>query len=203
MPNYSFLILGFFIMLLPSILTYEGVPHALRTIGSIPFVFIFSGIGLDFIYKKLKIINLKYLNLMLIIFLIFIMVVEYNKYFIKWAKRDEVANAFSQNLVNIGYYLNTENLNLKYYIITNMNGVLVDNLPMPVQTIKFITYRNSRNIIYLRPENFDNLLSKNQLMVGDQVIPLIEDSNIFKKLKSKYPQGNLIKKDKFSVFIIK
>lgn len=195
--SYSFLIFGFLVMLLPSILTYEGLPHALRAIGSIPFVFIFSGIGFNFVYKKLKAINLKYLNFILILFFIFVGFSEFNKYFLKWANRPEVSDAFSQNLVNIGQYLNTEQSNIRKYIIINMGGVLVDDLPMPSQTIKFITY-NQKNIIYLKPENLDNFL----FLKNDQIIPISDDINIFEKLKLKYPKGNIIKKDKFSIFIV-
>ena len=44
----------FFIMLLPGILTYEGIPHALRTIGVIPVVYIFVGLGGWKVYEFLN-----------------------------------------------------------------------------------------------------------------------------------------------------
>jgi len=44
--NPSWLLLVWFgVMLLPAILTYEGLPHALRAIGVIPVCYIFAGIG--------------------------------------------------------------------------------------------------------------------------------------------------------------
>ncbi len=42
------------IFLLPNILTTEGNPHALRALGAMPAVMIFSGIGLVWLYKKIQ-----------------------------------------------------------------------------------------------------------------------------------------------------
>ncbi|MEA1897602.1 MAG: hypothetical protein U9N53_08055, partial [Bacteroidota bacterium] len=50
----SFMILWFFVMLLPGFLSSEGTPHCLRCIGAIPVVFIFAGIGAEFLYSRLK-----------------------------------------------------------------------------------------------------------------------------------------------------
>lgn len=203
---WVFIISGFFIMLLPSILTYEGLPHALRTIGSIPFVFIFVGLGLDFLYKKLRHFNLKYLNTIFVIFFLLIMAANFNKYFLKWGKNPEVKGAFSQNLVDIGKYLLKNKGSNKIYVIINMGGVLVDNLPMPVQTIKFVLSKywpqnleTTKNIIYLMPEDLNTIT----FYKNDKLIPLAEDINIFEELKLKYPKGEIIKKDRFSIFIAK
>src|SRR3989338_1313497 len=49
-----FLFAWFFAMLLPSALTYEGIPHNLRIIGMIPPIFIFAGIGAFWTYEKIK-----------------------------------------------------------------------------------------------------------------------------------------------------
>ncbi|MFN3763897.1 MAG: hypothetical protein ACK4WK_11955, partial [Anaerolineae bacterium] len=51
--NLQFLI-WFFVMLLPGILTREGIPHSLRVAGVIPPVFIFAGIGANFIWERFK-----------------------------------------------------------------------------------------------------------------------------------------------------
>ncbi len=42
---FYFLLSSFFAMLLPGILTFEGIPHSLRVVGTIPAVFIFAGLG--------------------------------------------------------------------------------------------------------------------------------------------------------------
>lgn len=196
--DFLFLVFGFFIMLLPSILTYEGLPHALRAIGSIPFVFIFSGIGFNFTYEKLKEFNLKYLNIILALFIILVMAFEFNKYFIKWGPNPAVADAFSQNLVDIGNYLNNSPKDAQKYILVNMDGVLVNNLPMPTQTIMFVS-RENKNAHYLLKENLDS----QEFLRNDQIIPMNEDINILEKLKLRYPNGEIIKKERFGIFIVK
>jgi len=48
----------FFAMLLPGVLTYEGIPHALRIVGVIPIVYIFVALGGWWAYEQLyKIMN--------------------------------------------------------------------------------------------------------------------------------------------------
>ena len=37
------------VMILPAALTIEGIPHALRAIGLMPFVFIYAGLGFLFV----------------------------------------------------------------------------------------------------------------------------------------------------------
>jgi 4-amino-4-deoxy-L-arabinose transferase-like glycosyltransferase len=53
LPVHALLFIGFFTMLIPEFLTDEGLPHALRSIGTQPFVFLFATIPLFFIYKKI------------------------------------------------------------------------------------------------------------------------------------------------------
>jgi hypothetical protein len=88
----------FFVMLLPGILTREGLPHSLRVAGTIPPVFIFSGFGAFWVYqfleKKLK--NKLILNALVIFFLFFVLISEFNKYFLVWAKKPEVKSEYTQ-----------------------------------------------------------------------------------------------------------
>lgn len=53
LPVHALLISGFFTMLIPEFLTNEGLPHALRSIGTQPFVFLFATIPLFFIYRRI------------------------------------------------------------------------------------------------------------------------------------------------------
>jgi len=106
---YCLLLSWFFIFLLPGILTYEGIPHALRTIGVIPVVYILIGLGAWKIYEFLNQNTAKKILLFiaLILFLLATAIFEFNKYFVKWAKNPEIENAFSKDYVEIGNYLNS------------------------------------------------------------------------------------------------
>ena len=50
-------------MLLPSIASYEGLPHALRSIGAIPPTYIFIGLGFWLIINKFKNLTIKFPNI--------------------------------------------------------------------------------------------------------------------------------------------
>ena len=51
--DYSLILGWFFIMLLPGMLTFEGIPHALRVIGVIPIIYILVALGIWEIYNLL------------------------------------------------------------------------------------------------------------------------------------------------------
>lgn len=135
-----FLISWFLIMLLPAVLTFEGIPHALRTIGVIPVVYILAALGLVWLINKLSKINKKIAVLLLIIFLLQPAIANFNKYFFKWAQNSHTAGAFRQDLVDLTNYLSNLPAETQKYIIVHEGGLPVpypDGLPMPAQTIIF------------------------------------------------------------------
>jgi len=158
------LVIWFFIMLLPGILTYEGVPHALRIIGVIPAVYIFVGFGGWKVYEFLN-QNTTKKTLLLIasfLFLLSMGISEFNKYFVKWAKNLEVENAFSKDYVEIGNYLNSLPSETQKYVIVNVPGVPVpypDGIPMPAQILMFIERIKfgEPRAIYLKPEDLEKI----------------------------------------------
>ena len=203
--SHWLLVVWFFVMLFPGILTFEGIPHALRTIGVIPAVYIFAGLAgwrlYNFLERNIK--NKKLLILASIIFLLMVMVVQFDKYFLKWAKRPEVKDAFSKNYVEIGNYLNSLPPKIQKYVIVNVSGVPVpfpDGLPMPAQTVMFIekTKYEKPQSIYLLPENLDQI----KIEKWTVILPMRYDQNLFDKLSQKFPQGELQKKDDIRFFKI-
>ncbi len=81
-------------MLLPGILTFEGIPHSLRVVGVMPVAFIFAGLGGWKIYQFLKenIMTEKKKKLLLVasfLFLFAISFADFNKYFFIWGKNKE------------------------------------------------------------------------------------------------------------------
>lgn len=188
------LLLGwFFIMLLPSVLTQEGIPHALRSIGVLPVVMIFAAEGtwwlfetlihwyrekdihpLETPYKKEHEARL-IVGTALVILLTAIGTVEYDKYFNKWAKRPEVQGAFAADFVELGRQINQLPKNLPKYVLVNASGDLVDNIPVPAQTVMFITgtytreKQKEKNIFYILPGEEKLIIERNAL-----VLPLIK-----------------------------
>lgn len=167
--EYYFLVSWFVIMLLPTIISSEGLPHALRAIVIIPPVMIFSALGLYWIISKITLwIKNKMLQcpqninqllrikkeLIVLLFLLFLATAShaFNQYFFRWARNPYVADAFSTHYVDLGNYLKTLPADIPKYVIVNTDGIDVpvksafqadngasNNIPMPAQTTMFIT----------------------------------------------------------------
>jgi len=190
---FLFLVLWLLIMLLPGILTYEGIPHALRTIGAIPVVYIFASLGSWKVYKWFdkNVKNKKLLLFAAFLFLFTVGFLQFDKYFIKWAVRPETEDAFSKDYVQIGNYLNSLPPETPKYVIVNMSGVPVpypDGIPMPAQTVMFIEnikYGQPR-AIYLLPENLDQIEINTKTFI---IVPMRYDQSLFNEFSEKFPQG--------------
>ena len=199
---FTFLFAWFFIMLSPAFLTFEGIPHSLRAIGTFPSVFIFSGIGLDTLYyyfrNWMKRLTVSRLNYFIILFSLFALLfsfifAQYYKYFDLWGKNKEVKGAFTQYFVEIGNYLNSLPPTVNKYLVVNEAGVPVpfpSGIPMPAQTIMFIerTKHSTDKTVYLLPKDLSSL----PLKPGQNVIVMMKfDINVISQLKRRFPLGFL------------
>ena len=202
--NYGFLLLWFIFTLLPGILTSEGIPHALRTIGVIPVVYIFAGLGSWKIYQFFeKNTKRKWLLLTASLFLLFaISFSEFNKYFLDWGKNKEVEGAFTKRFSDIGYFLNSLPEETQKYVIVNESGVPVpfpDGIPMPAQTIMFIENMKygSLQSTYLLPKDLNQIKTDN---IKTVILPMAFDENLFNEFKQKFPQGEIEDKKDFQIY---
>jgi hypothetical protein len=196
----------FFIMLLPGILTREGLPHSLRVIGVIPPVFIFSGLGAFWFYQILekKIKNKLAFYPLVFLFLLFVLISEFNKYFFLWAKKPEVKNEFNQEYLVMGGFLNSLPENYEKYVIVNRGGQLIawaNNIPIPAQTIMFLEISKYGEIKskYLLPEEVEKIKIEKEGVI----LPLECNFDLIERLKNLFPEGKIIKKDYFCAYEIK
>ncbi len=157
---------GFWILFLwfalgaaPAVFSNEGLPHALRSILMAPPVFIFAAVGGIYIYDFLKkYITSFWLPVATTIFLSLLILEAYNTYFNLWAANPNTYNAFSSDYVELGRKLNSLPSAVPRYVIVKANGVLVNGIPMPAQTVMFITDTYSsknqqlKNIHYILPD---------------------------------------------------
>ncbi len=182
------LVSWFFIMLLPAVLTREGIPHAIRSIGVLPVVMLFAAEGtwwlfetlihwyrekdihpLESPYKKEHEARL-IIGAALVILLMAIGIVEYDKYFNKWAKRPEVRDAFAADLVELGRKINQLPKETPKYVLVNASGVLVNNIPMPAQTVMFMTQtytaekQKEKNVYYILPGEEKTITENNTVI---------------------------------------
>ena len=154
----------FVVMLMPSFLTREGMPHALRSIGAIPAVIMFSAVGLTWLWQRLTVSTklARKANIILLIILILITTENIHKYFIVWGQNGNLPYAFREDLSRIADFLNSypgridSAQPLQTYIIINEYGVELDGIPVPSATIRFMT-AESPNIHYLKPEQLNQI----------------------------------------------
>ncbi len=147
-----FLCFGAFI--LPSMLTYEGIPHALRSIGVIPFVYIISAYGAYFIVERIK-LTTSYkkhpqdFNLYAYVFLGLLVFAQYGLYDY-WAHRPEVESAFAHDYVELGRVLNdtVRDKNIETYIVLNNH-----NTTYEADSIKFIEF-DQKNLVLAKQNKY-------------------------------------------------
>ena len=204
-PNrfpYILILIWMAIMAFPSILTKEGLPHALRAIGMIPPVFILAGIGFEFLWKTFKERSKKIGLVILMISILFIALYNGGQY-LAWGQKQEVKGSFDDKYALIADYLNSSSPDIKKYVLVNTGGTLVNDIPMPSQSIMFITdtYRTAqqqeKNIFYILPENI------NQITSPAIIIPLQNNEDTGQSIIKIFPNNSIIDVGGFSVFKIK
>lgn len=202
---HTVLLSWFFAMLLPGILSAEGIPHALRVIGVIPVVCIFAGFGGKTLYDW-TINRIKYKKIFLLVCLLLLLLTgwfEFHKYFYLWAGNKNVEGAFTVKFARIGNYLNSLPENTSKYVIVNEPGVPVpfpDGIPMPSQTPMFIesTKFGKPQAIYLLPDNL------NQVKIDKDtvILPMGCDDKLFSSLQSRWPEGKITFENNICIFRI-
>jgi len=158
------LLLWFFLLLLPVIVSNEGLPHSLRAILVAPAAMIFAGLGLEEIIKKIP--GKKTTVLFIVVFFILIAGQSYNRYFREWAKNPNVSLAFNENLSRVADELNDAPENIpKYIIMKNTEIFDYRGTPMSAQPIMFLTktflpqWQKEKNFFYLPQKEAVNLPS--------------------------------------------
>ena len=160
----------------PVVLSNEGIPHALRSILMIPPVFILAGAGAlklyeifintisGFYHKHDKFVK----NSFILLCALFI-AQTYNYYFVIWGENKNVEYAFRQNYVDMGEMLISLPKETIKYVVVEAEGVNVRGIPMPAQTIMFITdtfttkKQVEKNIHYLLPGQEKDIFENNAL----------------------------------------
>lgn len=199
---------GWFVALLaPAFLTIEGAPHALRSIGVIPVVYLYAAFG--FLLLVRLIFSQRYYRgsvwpfgiVACVMALLALASFQFNNYFVTWGKNPIVADAFSASYVAIGEYINGLEYGTHAYVIENVGGVAVTYpqdvrdansplLPMPAQTTLFIQQTSTRGLTN------SHYLTMNELPFTIKtpavLIPLNATETTKQTLRMRYPQGDEI-----------
>ena len=166
----------FFVAMLPVVISAEGIPHALRAILMIPPVFILAGAGGIWLYDHLIAFaqgadpdstwsHVKGILVKIFVVLLFILLPgeAYFIYFISWNKDPHTFDAFAQNYLDLGREINALPPEEAKYIIVQAGGTDVRGIPMPAQTVMFITdsftpeKQQLKHIHYVLPGHEDTI----------------------------------------------
>ena len=152
----------FILLLFPSTLSNEGIPHALRSILLLPPALLFAALGGVATYRWLRTHIAKPVVITVAaIFCILLVAETYTLYFVAWTNRPEVQAAFDYHDYVIGSELATLPDQLKKYVVVpDTTGTIHDDYPISLQPVLFLTgtytdrQRAEKNITYLTPDQF-------------------------------------------------
>lgn len=184
---WIFLIAWWGALLMPSILTNEGLPHALRSIGALIPASILVGFMVE---KWAKNVNLKIIFSVLLVATAFINVYAY---FFLWGRNPEAYGAFEYRLSGMGIYLRdeiTRRPDYNYYLVTNQDSFRTDaNLPVMVEPIRFYTWQSRDKLTYILPDDFQISTIKQPA----KIFFMQDNERVMEKINTAFPQANLIR----------
>lgn len=182
-----FLLSWFFVMLVPEFLTEEGLPHALRSIGTQPVVFLIAAIPFLWIGEWIRRVGP---GMRVALFAstgaLLIIVAGWNlgKYFLFFAGNPHARSAFNENFTNMASYANTLPEYQNAYILPNGGGTMIDNnLPITAQPILFLTHDTTRRPTFITPNT--------TIVPPAIVIPAVWDDAIATKVESAFPNASV------------
>lgn len=131
--EYFLLIIWFGAMSIPEVLTAEGIPHALRMVGTMPVVFLWIGLGLAYIFEKFRLKYAATIGVMVIV--VFSGSICYYRYFIQFPRSGDAGEAYAEDMVGIANDINKSPINRRNILIVGEYGT---------KTIDFITNSTGR-----------------------------------------------------------
>ncbi len=190
---YIFLLGWFLTMLIPEFLTAEGLPHALRSIGTMPVAFIFATIPILWVFGKTDkagyFFKASVISLFVLIFAS-IGISETLKYFVFWANNPNQHGQFNESYKNMAIYLNSLPPDINKYVFANGSGrEMEDGLPVSAHVIKYLTYEKSKKVIFLK-RGAGQTLERPFIL-----IPMSYDQNVISKMKEIFPDVKIERMD--------
>lgn len=181
-----FLLGGFATMLIPEFLTEEGLPHALRAIGTQPFVFLIAAMPLlwfgEWIRRQAP--GMK-IGTLLIVGTLLALIPLWNtaKYFVFFAENANARGAFNEDFTAMARYINRLPNDVKVYVLANAGGTEIDNgLSITAQPLIFLTYDSKKNNLeFLKPDTV--------ITTPAVIIPQKWDEAIAAKVLLAFPQS--------------
>ncbi len=183
----TFLFSSFFTMLAPEFLTDEGLPHALRSIGTQVPVFLFAAVPVLWILTKAK--HAGYglrIALFSLLIIAFSTSASFNitKYFFLFSQSPKAGASFNENYTNMAkYFLALPDQIHKYYLMDGNGNKDRFHLPVAGMPVYFFTYHKVRN--------FEIVSSETILQQPGVYVMTHFDPGVVEKLKTLFPGSYL------------
>jgi len=156
----------FWVMLIPGVLSIEGIPHSLRIIGTIPAVFIFAVMPIEYltnfydilknIYFKAEIAKLKStyrtIAVAFMVLVIFGGMAQAYVYFAVWAKDLRTEAAYERKLYLFGKMIHDLSPHKNNYVITAYNTHIAPGRKQSsIKSAEYMAYPQIKNYYFYRP----------------------------------------------------
>lgn len=184
-PRYYGLLLVFGALLLPEVLTAEGIPHALRSIGAMPEALILAALGIEYMLERWYAtfpINAaaRTAGLSVIIVLLGLTLYQgYEQYFVAWANSPETYAAYAEDAVSMGMYLrNNPFAGSRYAVIDGYSD----------KTVQYLTHKHATYQLVDNTADIAKLPASGakQFFIGSG-----EHADAIKQLRAHFPGGQL------------
>jgi 4-amino-4-deoxy-L-arabinose transferase-like glycosyltransferase len=192
----SLLLSWFFAMLLPEAISAEGLPHALRSIGTMPVAILMAVFAIEGVWKwaddkeKFK----KYKEAIWTLMIVLIVgsgIWSVRMYFVDWRGSADVHGAFEEGYLNMSRYINGLPAGTPKYIVNNGPGIkMQDGLQTSAEVIKLFTHQKSANVIFIEP-NFDPATIK----TPSKIFLMNADDGFISYLRQSFPTSRVEKID--------
>jgi 4-amino-4-deoxy-L-arabinose transferase-like glycosyltransferase len=160
----SLLLAWFFAMLLPEAISAEGLPHALRAIGTMPVALLLAAFSIEAVFKWAE--KSRYAKYKEAVWTLLIVLVvgsgiwTVKQYFVDWGGSADVHGAFDEKYMNMSNYINGLPAAMPKYIVDNGPGIeMEDRLQTSSEVIKLFTYGKAANVVFVEPD-FDPATAK-------------------------------------------
>ena len=180
------LLLWFFVMLLPSVLA--GGPSALRSIGTLPAVFMFAGIAAEFVFDMLVVSRVA--RTLFLLVLTAAGALEAHRYFVVWARDPRAALEADAPKLEVGRFLNSLSPSTPRYLVVNRDDDDVSipfidrdgfefSLPISAETVLFATDGHPTPIFL-----FDDDATDTDFVRGSVIVHLYSAPEFFRRLQA-------------------
>lgn len=196
LETYTFLLAWFFVMLIPEFMTAEGNPHALRAIGTMPVVFIFSALTFEYFFRAAQEYSpmFKKITAFLVVFMLLVIgVFNSVKYHYFWANQRQVAESYDSNILEVSNYVRTVPTAKEVDIVVEVMQRI------PIQLFNW----EKPNINYYYPSEIDQINPKSK---NFEIILTDYNDDVVNYIQNRFPNIKLSEiKDRFGLtyYVIK